>query len=164
VIEVIVAFPLLFLVLVAVAFVGPSIWNVVLVLGCVGWTSVARLARSEFLRQRELEYVLAARAMGFSTARIALFHMLPNTLAPLLVAGTFSVGSAILIESALSFLGYGVRVPVPSWGALTSESRDLAHWWLQVFPGFVLFLCVLCVQVVGDALRDALDPRQEVRA
>jgi peptide/nickel transport system permease protein len=158
-IEVVVSVPLFFLVLVAVAFVGPSMWNVIGVLGCVGWTGVARLARSEFLRQRELEYVAAARALGFAWPRIVFRHVLPNTLAPLLVAATFSVAGAILVESALSFLGYGVRVPIASWGALTSESRELANWWLQLFPGLFLFATVLCVQLLGDALREALDPR-----
>jgi peptide/nickel transport system permease protein len=163
-IEVVVSFPLLFLVLVAVAFLGPSLWNVVLVLGCVGWTGVARLTRSEFQRQRELEYVSAARALGFGWPRIVVRHVLPNALGPLLVAATFSVAGAILVEAALSFLGYGVRVPTPSWGALTSESRELSNWWLQLFPGLFLFATVLCVQLVGDALRDALDPRHGERA
>jgi peptide/nickel transport system permease protein len=158
-IEVVASVPLFFLVLVAVAFVGPSMWNVILVLGCVGWTGVARLARTEFLRQRELEYVAAARALGFGWTRIVFRHVLPNTLAPLLVAATFSVAGAILVESALSFLGYGVAVPIPSWGALSSESRELSYWWLQLFPGLFLFATVLCVQCVGDALREALDPR-----
>ncbi|MSR62475.1 MAG: ABC transporter permease [Planctomycetes bacterium] len=157
--EVVVSFPLFFLVLVAVALVGPSMWNVVLVLGCVGWTGVARLARAEFQRQRELDYVAAARTLGFAWPRIVFRHVLPNALAPLLVAGTFAVASAILVEAGLSFLGYGVRVPIASWGGLSSESRELAHWWLQLFPGLFLFVTVLCVQLVGDALRDALDPR-----
>lgn len=158
-IEVVSSFPLLFLVLVAVAFVGPSLGTVCLVLGGVGWTGVARLTRAEFLRQRELDYVAAARALGFSELRIALVHVLPNTLAPLLVAATFTVAGVILVEAALSFLGYGVRVPFPSWGALSSETRDLGHWWLLVFPGAFLFATVLCLQLAGDALRTALDPR-----
>jgi peptide/nickel transport system permease protein len=158
-IEVVVSFPLLFLVLVLVAFVGPSVWNVILVLGCLGWTGVARLARAEFLRQRELDYVAAARSLGFSWPRIVVRHVLPNALPPLLVAATFSVAGAIVIEATLSFLGYGVRVPIPSWGALTGESRDPSSWWLQLFPGAFLFATVLCVQLLGDALRDALDPR-----
>jgi peptide/nickel transport system permease protein len=163
-IEVVVSVPLFFLVLVVVAFVGPSMWNVVAVLGCVGWTGVARLARSEFLRQRELEYVAAARALGFAWPRVVFRHVLPNTLAPLLVAATFAVAGAILVESALSFLGYGVRVPIASWGGLASESRELSDWWLQLFPGLFLFATVLCVQTIGDALRDALDPRATLSA
>ncbi|HEX6884316.1 MAG TPA: ABC transporter permease [Planctomycetota bacterium] len=161
-IEVVSSFPLLFLVLVAVAFVGPSLGTVCLVLGGVGWTGVARLTRAEFLRQRELDYVAAARALGFSRLRIALVHVLPNALAPLLVAATFTVAGVILVEAALSFLGYGVRVPVPSWGALSSETRELANWWLLVFPGAFLFATVLCLQLAGDALRTALDPRTAV--
>ena len=158
-IEVVVTFPLLFLALVLVAFLGPSLWNVVAVIGLVGWTGVARLARSEFQRECARDYALAARALGFSWARVAFRHVLPNALGPLLVAATFSVANAILIESALSFLGFGVRVPIATWGALVSESRDVAYWWLQVFPGACLFLTVLCVHGVGDSLRDALDAR-----
>ncbi|MEQ1895716.1 MAG: ABC transporter permease, partial [Planctomycetota bacterium] len=164
VIEVVVSFPLLFLVLVAVSFVGPSVWNVVLAIGCAGWTGVARLARSEFQRARELPYVEAARSLGYSGPRIVLVHVLPNALPPLLVAATFAVASAILIESTLSFLGYGVRVPLASWGTLTSETREVANWWVPLFPGLALFTTLLVVQALGEALRRALDPRSEVRA
>lgn len=163
VIEVVVSFPLLFLVLVAVSFVGPSVWNVILAIGCAGWTGVARLARSEFLRARELAYVEAARSLGYSAPRIVLVHVLPNVLPPLLVALTFAVAGAILVESALSFLGYGVRVPFASWGTLTSETRDLASWWVPLFPGLALFATLLCVQLLGESLRRAVDPRAEVR-
>ncbi len=158
-IEVVVSFPLLFLILVVVAFVGPSIWTVMAVIGCVGWTSVARLARAEFLRLRELDFVLAARALGFSWPRIVLRHALPNALPPLLVASTFSIASAILIESALSFLGFGVRAPIPSWGALANESREASYWWIQVFPGALVFVTVLCFNRLGDAVRDVMDPK-----
>ena len=113
------------------------------------------------LSVREAPYVEAAIAGGTPSWKILLRHILPNTIAPLLVQATYICASAILIEAALSFLGFGVRVPLPSWGALTSESRDPAHWWLQLFPGLALFATVLCVQLVGDALRDALDPRAE---
>jgi peptide/nickel transport system permease protein len=163
VIEVVVSFPLLFLVLVAVSFVGPSVWNVILAIGCAGWTGVARLARSEFLRAREQAYVEAARSLGYSTPRIVLVHVLPNVLPPLLVALSFSVAGAILVESALSFLGYGVRVPFASWGTLTSETRDLQSWWVPLFPGLALFVTLLCVQLLGESLRRAVDPRAEVR-
>lgn len=163
-IEVVVSLPLLFLVLVVVAFVGPSIWNVVLAIGCVGWTGVARLARAEFQRARGLSYVEAARSLGYSPARIVLVHVLPNALPPLIVAATFAVAGAILVESTLSFLGYGVRVPFASWGTLTSETRDIASWWVPLFPGLALFVTLLCVQGLGEALRRALDPRAEVRA
>jgi peptide/nickel transport system permease protein len=163
-IEVVVAIPLLFLVLVAVSFLGPSVWNVVLAIGCAGWTGVARLARAEFQRARELPYVEAARSLGYSGPRILCLHVLPNALPPLIVAATFSVAGAILVESTLSFLGYGVRMPFASWGTLTSETRDVASWWVPLFPGLALFVTLLCVQGLGEALRRALDPRAEVRA
>jgi peptide/nickel transport system permease protein len=159
-IEVVSAFPLLIVVLVAISFVGPSFLTLCLVLGTLGWTGVARLTRTEFLRQRALDYVAAAEALGYSRWRIALGHMLPNALPPLLVAATFTVAGVILLEGALSFLGFGLRVPFASWGGLASESRDLAAWWLLLFPGLFLFVTVLCVQVVGEALREALDPRR----
>jgi peptide/nickel transport system permease protein len=159
VIEIVLSFPLLFLVLVTIAFVGPSLAHVILVLGALGWTGVARLTRSEFLRQRELDYVAAARSLGYSHLRIALRHILPNTVSPLFVAATFSVAGAILVEAALSFLGFGVRVPTASWGALASETREPDNWWLLVFPGLFLLATVLCLQLIGDALRDAQDPR-----
>jgi peptide/nickel transport system permease protein len=132
------------------------------VIGLFGWTSVARLARTEFQRQRGLDYVAAARALGCSWVRIVLRHMLPNALAPLLVAGTFTVAGAILVEATLGFLGFGVAVPIPSWGALASETRALANWWVPLFPGLFLLATVVSVQLVGDALRDALDPRHVV--
>lgn len=159
VIEVVISFPVLFLALLLVTFLGPSIWNVIAILGLVGWTGTARLARAEFLRERELDHVAAARTLGYSPLRIAVRHVLPNAMAPLLVHGTFAVAAAILIESALSFLGYGVRIPIASWGSLASESRELAHWWLQLFPGLALLVTVLAVHAIGDALRDALDVR-----
>jgi len=158
-IEVVASIPLFFLALVTVAFVGPSLGHVVLVLGCVGWTGIARLARTEFLRERALDYVAAAEALGYSKLRILFRHILPNALAPLLVAGSFAVASAILVEAGLSYLGFGVRVPTPSWGSLISETRSLTNWWLLVFPGLFLFGTVVCLQLLGDALRAALDPR-----
>jgi peptide/nickel transport system permease protein len=158
-IEVVLAFPVLFLILVAVALLGPSPAHVVLVIGCVGWTGIARLARAEVLRLRGLDFVLAARALGYSRARVVLRHVLPNALPPLLVGATFALSAALLVESALSFLGFGARLPVPSWGGLANESREIGHWWIQLFPGALVFATVLCVNLIGDAVRDALDPR-----
>jgi peptide/nickel transport system permease protein len=158
-IEVVISFPVLFLLLLLVTFLGPSIWNVIVILGLVGWTGTARLARAEFLRERELDHVAAARTLGYSPLRIAVRHVLPNALAPLLVHATFAVAGAILTESALSYLGFGVRTPIASWGSLASESRELAYWWLQLFPGLALLVTVLSVHAIGDALRDALDVR-----
>ena len=158
-IEVVICFPVFFLILVVVAFVGPSILNIMVVIGLLRWTGVARLARAEFLRLKELDFVVAARALGLPTRRTIFRHMLPNALGPLLVAASFSVAAGILIESELSFLGFGIQAPVPSWGSLVTESGNAANWWIQVFPGALIFVTVLCYNLVGDAVRDALDPR-----
>jgi len=162
-IEVLQSIPSFFLILLAMAFTNPDVlppvFAIVLVIGFVGWTGVARLVRGEFLRLREQEFVLAARALGFSDARIIVRHVLPNAMSPVLVAAAFSVASGILIESAVSFLGFGVRQPEASWGSLVNASRSAAHWWIQVFPGLLIFVTVTCYNLVGDAVRDALDPR-----
>src|SRR5262249_30066848 len=110
---------------------------------------------------REEDYVLAARALGLSETRIVLRHALPNALGPVLVAAAFAVAAGILTESAVSFLGFGVRLPVPSWGALLSDARSVEHWWMQVFPGLLIFATVLCTNALGEGLRQALDPRRE---
>lgn len=166
VLEIVLCFPAFFLVLacasVADRSVLPPALLVALVIAGVGWTGVARLVRAECLRLRALDFVLVARAQGFSFARVLFVHVLPNALAPALVALSFAAGSAILTESALSFLGLGVEVPVPSWGALASETRNPAHWWLLVFPGLAVFATALAASVLGEALRDALDPRAEL--
>lgn len=165
VIEVVLCFPAFFLILIAVAFTDPSVvpplFAIAAVIALVGWTGVARLARAEFLRLRAQEFVLAAKALGFSHARILFVHMLPNALGPVLVAGAFAVASGVLVESALSFLGFGIAHPVPSWGALASESHSADHWWLQLFPGFFIFVTVVAYNLAGESLRDALDPRLE---
>ena len=129
----------------------------------MGWTGVARLVRAKALELADAEFVLAARAQGFSAARVLFVHVLPNAAAPALVALSFGVGSAILTESALSFLGLGVQVPVPSWGALAAESKSLSGWWMLVFPAACVFATSLAANVVGEGLRDVLDPRAEVR-
>ena len=159
VIEVVICFPVFFLILVVVAFVGPSILNIMVVIGLVRWTGVARLARGELLRLRELDFVVAARALGLPTVRTVFRHMLPNAVGPLLVAGTFSVAAGILVESGLSFLGFGISLPIPSWGSLVTESRSQDNWWIQIFPGLLIFLTVLCYNLVGDGIRDAMDPK-----
>jgi peptide/nickel transport system permease protein len=159
-------FPAFFLIVTAVALVPERslhpLFTVVIVIGLVGWTGVARLVRAEFLRARELDYVAAARALGLGAPRIVFGHVLPNVLGPVLVAAAFAVASGILIESGVSFLGFGVRHPVPSWGALLGETRTLQHWWIQVFPGALIFATVLATNLLGEGLRDALDPRAPV--
>jgi peptide/nickel transport system permease protein len=165
-IEVLQSIPSFFLILMAMAFtdpkVVPPIIAIVVVIGLVSWTGVARLVRGEFLRLREQEFVIAARALGFSSARTIFGHVLPNALSPVLVAAAFAVAAGILIESAISYLGFGVRPPDASWGSLVNESRSLQHWWIQVFPGVLIFITVTCYNLVGDAIRDALDPKQRV--
>ncbi|HED64955.1 MAG TPA: ABC transporter permease subunit [Planctomycetes bacterium] len=166
-IEIVLCFPAFFLILMVVAFIDPNtippIIAIVIVIACVRWTGVARLARGEFLRLREQEFTLAARATGVPALRTIFRHVLPNAIGPILVAGAFSVASGILTESALSFLGFGVKHPIPSWGSLVTESRSAEHWWIQFFPGFAIFVTVVCYNLVGDAIRDAVDPKMKVQ-
>jgi peptide/nickel transport system permease protein len=161
VVEVLQSIPTFFLVLCTVALVPASVVHpmlaIVAVIALVGWTGVARLVRGEILRIREEEYVLAARALGLAAWRVLLRHVLPGAMGPVLVAGAFAVASGVLIESAVSFLGFGVRLPFPSWGALLAGP---GRWWLQLFPGTLIFLTVVCTNVVGEGVRDALDPRR----
>ena len=161
IIEIVICFPSFFLILTIVAFVGPSIFNIMLVIGFTAWTGVARLVRGEFLRLGQQEFVLAGRALGYSAPRIIFRHVLPNALAPVLVSATFGIAGAILTESALSFLGFGITVPRPSWGGILSSGRDAIFRapWLIYFPGIAIFLTITAYNLVGEALRDASDPR-----
>lgn len=160
-IEVMMCFPTFFLILAILAFVGPSMFNVMIAIGATGWTGVARLIRGEFLKLKQREFILAARALGASDMRIALRHLLPNALAPVLVSATFGIAGAILSEAALSFLGFGVPPQVPSWGSLLSQAQEFMDiaWWLVVIPAAAIFLTVTALNLVGEALRDAIDPR-----
>jgi peptide/nickel transport system permease protein len=161
IIEVVICFPSFFLILTIVVFVGPSIFHIMLVIGFTAWTGVARLVRGEFLRLGQQEFVLAGRALGYSAPRIIFRHVLPNALAPVLVSATFGIAGAILTESALSFLGFGVTVPWPSWGSILSSGRSsiASAPWLIYFPGIAIFLTITAYNLVGEALRDASDPR-----
>lgn len=159
-IEVVICFPVLFLIVIVLAYLPPSIINVMVVLGLTGWTSVARLTRGEFLRIVNLDYVSAIQALGGSNVRIIFRHILPNGVGPVLVVASFGIAAAILVESALSFLGLGVPQPFASWGSLLYEGRDnWSSWWLTVFPGFAIFLTVTAWNLFGEGLRDAIDPR-----
>jgi ABC-type dipeptide/oligopeptide/nickel transport system permease subunit len=138
-----------------------------MLLAALIWTTIARIVRGSFLSLREKEYVEAARAAGSGDLRIMLRHMLPNTVGPIIVAATLTIGTAILLESVLSFLGFGIEPPTPALGALLDEGQDagLDKWWLVTFPGLIIVLIVLCINFIGDGLRDALDPTQRrVRA
>ncbi|HYR82988.1 MAG TPA: ABC transporter permease [Terriglobia bacterium] len=160
-IEIMLTIPTFFLIITVVAFLPQSIFNIMVVIGITHWPTVARLTRGEFLRTKSLEYVVAARALGATDFRTIFRHVLPNTLAPVFVAATFGVASAILIESTLSFLGFGVPPSTASWGSILSSARPLlpSGWWLAAFPGFAIFLTVTSYNLVGEGLRDAADPR-----
>lgn len=160
-IEIVLCFPFLFLVLGIVALFRPSIYTVMIALGLTSWTNEARYVRGEFLRIREIEYAQAARASGARDARIIFRHLLPNAFAPVLVSASFGVAVAILTESALSFLGLGVPLPTASWGSMLSAAREHIEyaWWLVLFPGAAIFTTVAAFNIIGERVRDAMDPR-----
>jgi ABC-type dipeptide/oligopeptide/nickel transport system permease subunit len=161
--DVTLAFPTLLLLVAMVAALQPSLGVVLVTIGLVGWAGMARLVRAQVLVVRQLEYVQALRALGARDVRIVLRHVLPNVIAPVVIAATLGVAGAIMAEAALSFLGLGVAPPTPSWGAMIAEGRDLTQLrnapWTSLFPGVAIGAAVLGFNMLGDALRDALDPR-----
>lgn len=161
--DVTLAFPTLLLLIALVAALQPSLVVVFLTIGLVGWAGMARLVRGQVLVVRELEYVQAMRALGARNHRIIVRHVLPAVIAPVLIAATLGVAAAIMAEAALSFLGLGVQPPTPSWGAMIADGRDLSQLrgapWTSLFPGLAIGMTVLGFNLLGDALRDALDPR-----
>jgi peptide/nickel transport system permease protein len=160
VIEIVLLFPAFFLILTVVALWGPNIYNIMVVIGITGWPTVARLIRGEVLKQRAIDYTVAARALGASNFRVIFRHILPNAISPALVSAPFGVASAIITEAGLSLLGYGVRPPTPSWGALLNLARvNYNYWWLIVVPSVAIFFTVTVFNLVGSGLRDAMDPR-----
>lgn len=163
-IEIMICFPTFFLILAVLAFVGPSLYNIMIVIGLTSWPGIARLVRGEFFRLRKQDFVLAGKVGGAGAGRLIFRHILPNSLAPVFVSATFGVASAILIESSLSFLGFGVQPPTPSWGEVLSQSRDFMDfaWWLALFPGLAIFVSITAYNLVGEGLRDAIDPRMKV--
>jgi peptide/nickel transport system permease protein len=164
--EVIMTFPVLFAVIVLVALVGPNLFNVILVIGVLGWPGLARLVRGQVLSLRETDYVTAARATGASHRRIVFVHILPGVLPYVMVASTLGMASAILTEAALSFLGLGVQIPVSTWGNMLYSAQSLTVLqsmpWLWIPPGAAIAVTVLAANFVGDGLRDALDPRMRI--
>jgi ABC-type dipeptide/oligopeptide/nickel transport system permease subunit len=161
VIEIIMCFPTLFLIITILAIVDPSIFWVMGTIAFVGWTTVARLVRAEFLKLRQLDFVQSARALGASRARIIFRHILPNGISPVFVSATFGIAGAILTESSLSFLGIGIPVDQPTWGNVLRAGRQYVEtdWWLALWPGVAIFLTVTSFNLFGEALRDSMDPR-----
>ena len=162
VVDLFLSFPRLVLLITVVALFQPSIPLIIIVLGLTGWMGVSRLVRGQVLSVREREYVQAARAMGYGPGRIMGRHVLPNVATPIIVAATLGIGNAILAEAALSYLGLGVQPPVASWGTIIQSGGDrlIDAWWIATFPGLAIVLTVMSFNLVGDGLRDALDPRR----
>ncbi|MGB9627125.1 MAG: oligopeptide ABC transporter permease [Thermodesulfobacteriota bacterium] len=160
-VDVMLCFPSFFLILTVVALLGPSLFKVMLVIGITSWMGTSRFVRAEFLSLRERDFVQAAKALGVRDRRIIFRHILPNALAPVFVTATLDVATAILVEAGLSFLGFGVQPPAPSWGNILTEGRTYIFdaWWLTLFPGLAILVTVLSFNLLGEGLRDALDPR-----
>jgi peptide/nickel transport system permease protein len=155
------AFPFVLLAMAVIAALGPSIPNIIIVFAVTGWVAYTRLVRSQVLTIRELAYVDAARAAGQRPTVVMLRHVLPNVVSPILVLASFELARMIILESALSFLGLGIQAPTPSWGNMLGEGREYMRtaWWLSVFPGCAIMLAVLGVNLLGDGLRDLVDPK-----
>jgi peptide/nickel transport system permease protein len=158
--DLILSFPVIFLLLTMTTIFGRSVAILILLIGLTSWGSTARVVRGQVLVLRESGYVEAARMLGASSVRIMLRHILPNTVPTIVVGATLRIALGILIEGGLSFLGLGVQAPMPSWGNMIAEGRQFLRvaWWISVFPGVFLFLCVMSINLVGDGLRDAVDP------
>jgi peptide/nickel transport system permease protein len=163
VVDIMLCFPTFFLILAVITMLEPSIWYIMIIIGLTGWMGVARLVRAEVLSLKSRDFVLAARVLGASDRRIIFRHILPNALSPVLVSATLGVAGAILTESALSFLGIGVQPPTPSWGNILTSGKDYIEfaWWLSLFPGVAILVTVLSYNLVGEGIRDALDPRRQ---
>lgn len=160
-VDVMLCFPTFFLILAVIAILEPSIWNIMIVIGLTSWTGITRLVRADFISLRERDFVLAARVIGAGDLRIIFVHILPNAMASILVAATLGVAGAILTESALSFLGIGVQPPTPSWGNILTAGKDNIDiaWWLSFYPGLAILITVLGYNLLGEGIRDSLDPR-----
>lgn len=163
-VDIMLAIPTFFLILAVIAMLEPSIWNIMIVIGVTSWMGVARLVRAEFLSLKEREFVLAARALGASDFRIIFKHILPNAMSPVLISAVLGIAGAVLVESALSFLGIGVQPPTASWGNILTIGKDNIEiaWWISVFPGLAIFVTVLAYNLLGEGVRDSIDPRLKI--
>jgi peptide/nickel transport system permease protein len=160
-VDIMLCFPTFFLILAVIALLEPSIWNIMIIIGLTGWMGITRLVRADFTSLKERDFVLAAKAIGAGDFRIIFIHILPNAMASVLVAATLGVAGAILTESALSFLGIGVQPPTPSWGNILTAGKDNIDiaWWLSLYPGLAILITVLGYNLLGEGIRDSLDPR-----
>jgi len=159
--DMVLCFPTFFLILAVIAFLEPSIWNIMIVIGLTSWMGVARLVRAEFLSLRQREFVLAAHSLGVPPLRMMWRYLLPNAMGPVLVSAVLGVAGAVLVESGLSFLGLGVQPPDPSWGNILTEGKDNIQiaWWLSLYPGLAILITVLGYNLLGEGLRDIFDPK-----
>ena len=163
-VDLMLVFPRFFLLLAVLALLKPSIWTIMTIIGFTGWMGVARLVRAEFLTLREREFVIWSESIGAGTLRVVFRHILPNALAPVLVAMTLGIPAAILTESGLSFLGLGVQPPYATWGNILNDGKDVLEvaWWMTLYPGLAILITVLSYNLMGEGIRDALDPRLRV--
>ena len=161
--DIMLCFPAFFLILAVIAFLNPSLTNVMIVIGFTGWMGVARLVRAETLSIKNREYIIAAKLAGLNSGKILFKHILPNVISPVFVTATLGIAGAILTESSLSFLGLGVQPPTPSWGNILTAGKDniMFAWWLSFFPGIAILLTALGYNMLGEGLRDILDPRDK---
>ena len=163
-VDIMLAIPTFFLIPAVIAMLEPGIWNIMIIIGLTSWMGVARLVRAEFLSLKEREFVLAARALGASDFRIIFRHILPNAMSPVLVSAVLGIAGAVLLESSLSFLGIGVQPPTASWGNILTIGKDNIEiaWWISVFPGLAIFVTVLAYNLLGEGIRDSIDPRLKI--
>jgi peptide/nickel transport system permease protein len=160
-VDIMLCFPTLFLILAVIALLEPSIFNIMIVIGLTNWMGVARLVRAEVLTLKERDFIAASKVMGASDRWIIMKHLIPNAIGPIIVSATLGIGGAILVESALSFLGIGVQPPTPSWGNILMDGKSTlgVAWWLTIYPGIFILLTVLSYNLLGEGLRDILEPR-----
>ena len=163
IVDIMLSIPSFFLILAVIAFLTPSIWNIMIVIGLTSWMGVTRLVRAEFFSLRQREYVLAAETMGSNHFSIIVKHLLPNSLTPIIVSSVLGIASAVLVESGLSFLGLGVQAPTASWGNILTDGKEYIQfaWWLSLFPGLDILITVLGYNLLGEGLRDVLDPKNK---
>lgn len=161
--DIVLCFPTFFLIILVIAFIEPNIYNVMIVIGVTSWPGLARLVRAEVLSLKEREFILVSKMMAVSNIKIFCVHILPNIISTLMVYSSLAIGGAILTESALSFLGLGVQPPMPSWGQILTSGKDYIYmaWWLSLFPGIAILVTVLAFNLLGEAIRDIFDPKEE---